>query len=148
MRWGRAADLLLCAHFWAPNAPVYLSEEDLARPDLRIKMIGDVTCDIKGSVKSTLRAATHDAPYYDYNPATCQEEPAFSREGNITVMAVDTCPNALALDSSAYFGEALTQHALRPLLNRQPSTVVDGGTILREGKLTRKFDYLNNWITL
>lgn len=148
MRWGRAADLLLCAHFWAPDAPVYLSEADLADPTLRIRMIGDVTCDIKGSIQSTLRAATHDAPYYDYNPATCQEEPAFSREGNITVMAVDTCPNALAIDSSSFFGDALVNHVLRPLLNRTTSDVIDGGTILRAGKLTRKFDYLKNWITL
>ncbi len=145
MRWGRAADALLCAHFWAPDAPVYLSEADLADPTLRIRMIGDVTCDIRGSVKSTLRASTHDAPYYDYNPATQEEEEAFSSPSNITVMAVDTCPNALALDSSAYFGDALLPHVLRPLLNRTASPVIDGATILREGKLTPKFDYLKNW---
>ena len=146
MRWGRAADALLCAHFWAPDAPVYLSEADLADPTLRIRMIGDVTCDIKGSVKSTLRSSTHDAPYYDYNPATQEEEPAFASPSNITVMAVDTCPNALALDSSAFFGDALVTHVLRPLLNRTGSGTIDGATILRDGKLTPKFAYLENWV--
>ena len=61
-------------------------------------------------------------------------------------MAVDTCPTALAIDSSSFFGDALVNHVLRPLLNRTTSDVIDGGTILRAGKLTRKFDYLKNWI--
>ena len=93
-----------------PDAPVYLNEEELRNKDMRIRMIGDVTCDIKGSVKSTVRSSTHDDPYFDYNPITEDEEPAFSSAGNISVMAVDTCPNALAKDTSAYFGEMLIKH--------------------------------------
>ena len=78
MRWAKATDILICAHFWAADAPVYLSAEDLKNPDLRIRMIGDVTCDIMGSIQSTLRSSTHAAPYYDYNPVTEKEEAAFS----------------------------------------------------------------------
>ena len=68
LRWAQKTDVLLCCHFWEPEAPVYLSEDDLRREDVRIRMIGDVTCDIQGSVKSTIRSSTHDAPYFDYNP--------------------------------------------------------------------------------
>lgn len=142
MRWARQADVLVCAHFWAPEAPVYLSQEDLADPTLRIRFIGDVTCDIQGSIKSTLRASTHAEPYYDYNPATGQEEPAFSNDSNISVMAVDTCPNALALDTSAYFGDMLMQHVLTPLLKREHSNIIQRATILEDGKLTPHFAYL------
>lgn len=144
-RWAKSTDVLLCGHFWAPDAPVYLSEEDLARPDLRIRMIGDVTCDIQGSIKSTLRSSTHDEPYFDYNPATRQEETPFSAPDNITVMAVDTCPNALAMDTSAYFGEMLVQHVLTPLLNHQDNPVLQRSTILEKGKLTPRFDYLQDF---
>ena len=143
MRWARCADVLLCAHFWAPDAPVYLSADDLKDPSLRIRMIGDVTCDIQGSVKSTLRPATHEEPYYDYNPLTGGEEPAFSNMSNITVMAVDTCPNALAMDTSAYFGEMLMQHVMPGLLSGNHGEVVQRGTILRNGQLTPRFDYLD-----
>jgi len=142
MRWARQADVLVCAHFWAPEAPVYLSQENLADPTLRIRFIGDITCDIQGSIKSTLRASTHTEPYYDYNPITGQEEPAFSNDSNISVMAVDTCPNALALDTSAYFGDMLMQHVLVPLLKREHSNIIQRATILENGTLTPKFNYL------
>lgn len=145
MRWGMAADLLICAHFWAPEAPVYLSEEDLRHPQLRIKMIGDVTCDIQGSVKSTLRSSTHDEPYFDYNPQSATEEEAFSSNNNITVMAVDTCPNALAMDTSAYFGDMLIQYVMPGLLSGNHSEVVLRGTILDKGKLTPRFAYLEDF---
>ena len=142
MRWARKADVLVCAHFWAPEAPVYLNQENLADPTLRIRFIGDITCDIQGSIQSTLRASTHAEPYYDYNPITGQEEPAFSNDSNISVMAVDTCPNALALDTSAYFGDMLMQHVLTPLLKREHSNIIQRATILENGTLTPKFNYL------
>ena len=145
MRWARKADVLVSAHFWAPEAPVYLSQEDLADPTLRIRFIGDVTCDIQGSIKSTLRASTHNDPFYDYNPATGQEEPAFSNDSNISVMAVDTCPNALALDTSAYFGDMLMQHVLTPLLKREHSNIIQRATILENGALTPHFAYLQSF---
>lgn len=144
-RFAKVSDLLICCHFWAPNNPVYLAAEDFVRPDFRIRMIGDVTCDIMGSVKSTLRSSTHDDPYYDYNPATREEEPAFSSERNITVMAVDTCPNALAMDTSAYFGEMLMKHVFTPLLKGEHSPVVEGSTIVENGELTAKFAYLKDF---
>ena len=144
-KWARQADVLLCGHFWTPEAPVYLSEEDLRAEDMRIRFIGDITCDIQGSIRSTLRPATHEAPYYDYNPATGLEEPAFSNENNITVMAVDTCPNALALDTSAYFGDMLIQHVLPELLEGKSSDVIRRGTILEKGLLTPHFDYLESF---
>ena len=145
MRFARKTDVLICAHFWAPDAPVYLTEDDFRDPGMRIRMIGDVTCDIKGSIKSTVRPATHDAPYYDFNPTTELDEPAFSSEKNITVMAVDTCPNALAMDTSEYFGKMLTEHVFEPLLKGEHSAVIDRSMILKEGRLTEKFAYLKRF---
>ena len=145
MRWAKKTDVLVCAHFWGPEAPVYLSEEDLRNKDLRIRMIGDVTCDIKGSIKSTVRPATHDDPYYDYNPMTEQDATAFSSPNNISVMAVDTCPNALAMDTSAYFGEMLTKHVFDPLLKGAHSDVIDRSMILKNGQLTLRFAYLKDF---
>ena len=145
LRWARQTDVLVCAHFWGPDAPVYLSEENLRRDDMRIRMIGDVTCDIKGSIKSTIRPATHADPYYDYNPVTEQEELAFSSPDNISVMAVDTCPNALAMDTSEYFGEMLIQHVFEPVLSGKSSDIVNRSMILKNGKLTPRYDYLTEF---
>lgn len=145
MRWAKATDILICAHFWGPDAPVYLSEDDLRCKDMRIRMIGDVTCDIKGSIKSTVRPATHADPYFDYNPATELDEPAFSSDKNISVMAVDTCPNALAMDTSEYFGKMLMQHVFEPLLKGEHSNVIDRSMIVKNGELTPRFDYLTDF---
>lgn len=145
MRWAQNADILISAHFWAPDAPVYLSEEDLKNASLRIKMIGDVTCDIRGSIKSTLRSSTHAEPYYDYNPVSSKEENAFSSDNNITVMAVDTCPNALAIDTSAYFGDMLVKHVFEPLLKQEKSEIIERATILKNGRLSARFSYLEDF---
>lgn len=145
MRWGRHADILVAAHFWNPQAPVYLTVENLADPDLKIRFIGDISCDIQGSIQSTLRASTHDEPYYDYDPETASERPPFSSERDITVMAVDTCPNALAADTSAFFGERLIEHVFTPLLERKHSDVIERATILENGRLTPAFEYLTSF---
>ena len=147
MRWAKYTDVLICAHFWAPNAPVYLSAEDLRSSDNRIRMIGDVTCDIMGSIKSTIRPATHAEPYYDYNPLTEKEEPLFTNKDNITVEAVDTCPNALPMDASEFFGSMLIPHVFTPLLegHGEDSKVIERATIVKNGKLTDHFSYLTDF---
>ena len=58
-------------------------------------------------------------PFYDYNPMTQTEEKAFSDIDNITVMAVDTLPNALAIDTSRYFGEMLSEHVFPLILKNR-----------------------------
>lgn len=146
MKYGCKADVYLSCHFWNPQAPVYLSAEDLRNPDLHLQIIGDITCDIKGSIMSTLRSSTHDEPYYDYNPFTEKEELPFSSSNNISVMAVDTCPNALALDSSNYFGERLIECVFNDwLATGTPNDIVSRSTILRKGGLTERFSYLTNF---
>lgn len=145
MRWAKYTEILLSAHYWAPEAPVYLSKEDLKSAENHIRVIGDVTCDIMGSIKSTVRPATHANPYYDYNPITESEEPLFSNEGNITVMAVDTCPNALPMDASKYFGDMLIPYVFEPLLKGEASKVVERATIVSKGELTERFFYLTDF---
>ena len=147
MRWAKYTNVLICAHFWAPNAPVYLSAEDLRSSDNRIRMIGDVTCDIMGSVKSTIRPATHAEPYYDYNPMTEKEDPLFANKDNITVEAVDTCPNALPMNASEYFGNMLIPNVFKSLLEGQgeKSKVIARATIVKDGHLTDHFSYLKDF---
>lgn len=148
IKWGTHADILLSCHFWSNLAPVYLELNDFIAHSLKIKVIGDITCDIQGSIKSTLRSSTHDVPFYDFNPKTLKEEPAFSSNDNISVMAVDTCPNALALDTSAYFGDMLIQNVIIPILdgNLMNDKVIQRGMILDNGKLTRNFLYLQHFV--
>lgn len=146
-RFYRVSDILISCHFWAPEDPVYLSEDDLVNPMNRIKVIGDITCDIQGSIKSTLRSSTHADPFYDYNPITQSEEKAFANINNITVMAVDTLPNALAIDTSRYFGEMLSEHVFPLILrNRLNASLIEGATIVKNGRLTERYLYLKDFV--
>lgn len=146
MKFAKTSDVLISAHFWGADDPVYLSQNDYRSDEFSLKMIGDITCDIMGSIKSTLRASTHDSPFYDYNPQTEKEEKAFSSPNNITVMAVDTCPNALAIDSSSYFGDMLIEHIITPLLNRERGGIIERATIVEDGNITSNYSYLNEFI--
>ena len=90
--------------------------------------------------------STHDEPFYDFNPTTMDEEPAFSNDNNISVMAVDTCPNALALDTSAYFGEKLSEYVFPLILEgKLDHPILSRATILSKGKLTEKYSYLKKY---
>ncbi len=147
IKFAKHTDILISCHYWDPKAPVYLEQEDYNKYSLPIKMIGDITCDINGSIKSTVRSTTHTEPYFDFNPLTCEEEKPFSSEKNITVMAVDTCPNALAIDASKYFGDMLVEYVFKPLLHDTIDEVamIRRATIVRDGKLTDKFSYLEDF---
>ena len=148
-KYAYSSEILLSCHFWDPSQPVYLDEELLKDKNLSIKIVGDVTCDIKGSILSTIRSSTHDEPFYDFNPTNMSEEPAFSNMNNITVMAVDTCPNALALDTSSYFSQKLSEHVLPLLINRELNhPILERATILSNGELTKKYSYLKRYAGL
>ena len=62
-------------------------------------------------------------------------------------MAVDTCPNALAIDASEYFGEMLIPFVFEPLLSgtADTSSVINKSTIVRDGRLTELFSYLEDF---
>ena len=60
-------------------------------------------------------------------------------------MAVDTCPNALAIDASIYFGDMLSKYVFEPLIQGRISDVIDRATIVRNGELTPSFSYLDSF---
>ena len=63
-------------------------------------------------------------------------------------MAVDTLPNALAIDTSSYFGEALSKYVMEPILkgNLDSDPVIERATILKNGELTERFSYLKDFV--
>ena len=144
-RFCSQTDLLIAAAYWDPKAPALFTEEDMKRDDFRISVIADITCDIDGSVPSTKRAATIDDPVYDYNPATSKIEPAFSSPKNVSVMAVDNLPCEVPRDASISFGKDLTEKVIPHLLNDKEE-IIAKATIVKDGKLTDQYSYLNNFL--
>ncbi len=142
----RITFILVTGHFWDPKSPVFLTKEDMRRPDFRISVIADISCDVNGPIPSTLRATTISDPFYSYNPHLEIEEPAFTRPTNITVMAIDNLPGELPRDASQDFGEMLMGSLMQDLLTDNESPMVTRATILKNGALAEKYSYLNTYL--
>ncbi len=138
-------DLLICAAYWDPQAPVLFSAADTRSPDFRISVIADVSCDINGSVPVTRRTTTIQDPFYDYNPETDREEAPFSGDRNITVMAVDNLPCEVPRDASFDFGNTLIEKVLPCILGDDPGEILKRATITSNGALTERFSYLQDF---
>lgn len=146
LKYAKAADLLIAGAFWDPAAPVLFKKEDILRPDFKIKVIADITCDIEGSIPSTKRASTIENPLYDYNPSDDKEEPALREEGNITVMAVDNLPNELPRNASEDFSRELVENVLPYLITEDKDNIISRATITKDGRLTQQFAYLKDYV--
>lgn len=138
-------DLYMPCHFWDPASPVLIDRRDMQEPGFRIKVIADISCDINGSIRSTIRASSIDNPFYGYHPGTGRETSAFNPD-SITVMAVDNLPGELPRDASEDFGRMLMDRIIPALLEEDSQGIISRATILKEGKLTLRFSYLRNYL--
>lgn len=139
-------DLLIGAAFWDPKAPVLFSPEDTRRPDFRVKIIADITCDIDGSIPTTRRSSTIDDPFYDIHPHSFEIKEPFSGDDHISVMAVDNLPCELPADASHDFGKNLTEKVLPFLAGEDPDGIIERASITKNGQLTERFLYLQDYL--
>jgi saccharopine dehydrogenase (NAD+, L-lysine forming) len=142
----RVTDILITGHYWDPRSPIFFSREDMKKPDFRISVIADISCDVNGPIPSTVRATTISDPFYAWNPYTETEEPAFSRQTNITVMSIDNLPGELPRDASLAFGNMLMSNVLHDLLTETESPMIERARILKNGCLTPRYSYLNEYL--
>ncbi|MGB3464791.1 MAG: NAD(P)-dependent oxidoreductase [Cyclobacteriaceae bacterium] len=146
LKYARVADILIASAYWDPKAPVLFTVADVVKNDFNIKVIADITCDIEGSIPSTKKPTTIDDPVYDFNPTQDEVEPAFNEEGNITVMAVDNLPCELPRNASTDFGEMLIENVLPGLIGKDEKHIIKNATIAKDGKLTEKYSYLQDYV--
>ena len=105
------ADMLITGHYYAPNSPVLLSQQDLQNQLFNIKVIGDISCDINGPIASTIRPSTIDEPIYGYNCISGLED-NYMKNNVLVVMAVDNLPCSLPKDASIDFGQVFINQVL------------------------------------
>ena len=146
-KYARVADLLIAGAYWASNAPVLFTRQDAVKPDFKIRVIADITCDIEGSIPSTKQPATIEHPIYDYNPTDDLVEPPLKDEGNITVMAVDNLPGELPRSASEDFGRELIDNVLPHLLGNDTRKIIQRATLTNDGNLANKYEYLQNYVS-
>jgi saccharopine dehydrogenase (NAD+, L-lysine-forming) len=146
LKYSYQADILIAGAFWDPHAPVLFTKEDLKDSNFKTKVIADITCDIEGSIPTTLRPTTIDDPFYDYSLDSFSEVEPFSSANNITVMAIDNLPNELPRNASQDFGSELINNVLPLFAEGDEEEVLERATICKDGDLTGKYKYLESYV--
>lgn len=140
----KSCDLLITAHFWDGRAPELFTKDQMKLPDFHISEIADITCDINGSIPSTLKASSIAEPFYGYNPLTEQTDIPFSKNA-VTIMAVDNLPCELPRESSEDFGKEFIERVMPFLLGADKEKMIERATIVKDGKLTPPYEYLRDY---
>jgi len=96
--------------YWEPKYPRLVTVESAQRlytggqPKLRV--IGDISCDVGGGVEITVKATELDDPIYVYDTETGSILSGVEGSGPV-MMAVDILPSELPREASAYFSNIL-----------------------------------------
>jgi alanine dehydrogenase len=144
------------AIYWDPNCPVFLPRkvlEEMQTKETKMLIIGDITCDINGSVQATIKATYPDHPVYIYNALTNTESDGYSGEG-IAVMSVDNLPCEFPKEASDTFSKALMPF-MEAMLKNDYSKPISGSSlpdeikkacITHQGKLEKDYVYLEEYL--
>lgn len=141
--------------YWAPRYPrlvtcAALRELYAAEPQPRLRVFGDISCDVEGSIQCTVRCTTLDDPVFVWDPESGQTSYGVEGRGPV-VLAVDNLPCELPAEASHSFGEVLSTWL--PALARadfsQPFGSLDlppelkRAVVAHRGELTPDYRYLS-----
>ncbi|MBN7814493.1 NAD(P)-dependent oxidoreductase [Algoriphagus pacificus] len=145
LKFAEEGEILISTHYWDPDAPKLFKLEEINNPDFMISVIADVSCDVHGSVPTTLKTTNILEPVFDVERETGEIIPAFGSQNSISVMAIDNLPCELPREASTDFGNQLIEWVIPELL-KDYSPILEGATIAREGDLTVEFIYLTDFV--
>jgi hypothetical protein len=139
------SDIYIPCHFWSSKSPYILTRETLLNEKNRLKVVGDISCDVNEPIACTIRPSKIGNPIYGYDPVQ-NTEVDFLSKGAIAVMAIDNLPCELPLDASEDFGNELIKHVIPKLLGDDPDAVIERASETNlDGKLMPSFKYLENY---
>jgi alanine dehydrogenase len=144
-RFTKVSDIVITGHFYGNDAPAILTREMLQSKDCKVKVVGDVSCDINGPIACTLRASTIAEPLYGYLPSEHKEVDVF-HPAAIVVMAVDNLPCELPKDASEGFGLMFMEHVIPAFFNGDKDGILERAKMTDKGKLTPRFSYLQDYV--
>ena len=147
-------DVLVNAIYWEPRYPRLVTREWAKRNFLpgrmpRLKVIGDISCDVEGSIELTVRTTQPDNPCYVYLPHEDAARDGLEGDGPV-IMAVDNLPCEIPRESSEYFC-AVLKEMVYPLASadwQSPLEALDlpaclkRAVIVHKGELTPGYRYL------
>ena len=150
--------ILMNCIYWDKQYPRLVTKE-LAKKmfeeekEPRLKVIGDISCDINGAIEFTVKATNIDNPTFVYDPKEDRIHDGLEGRG-IVVMAVDNLPCELPKESSTDFGKVLIEF-IPDIANADFSVEfehlklplpIKKAVILYHGKLTQDYKYIEKFL--
>ncbi len=151
-------DVLMNCIYWEPRYPRLLSKEEVRQmysggEQPRLKVIGDITCDIEGAIECTVKATEPDNPVFVYDPKADRAIDGVEGSGPV-IMAVEILPTELPRESSTYFSGVLKKYvpaiasadygASFPDLDLPPE--IKRAVIVHRGELTPDYRYIEQYL--
>jgi alanine dehydrogenase len=141
--YAAVSDILMNGVYWERGVPRLFEKKDAQKKSFKIQTIADIADDTDGSVPINLGDQTIEDPVYGVNRKTLKKTSPYL-PGSIDIMAVGNLPNELPRDASRYFGEQLIKYVFPDLLSGG-SPILEKATVVRNGNLTKHFEYLRNY---
>ncbi len=150
-----ALTVLVNCIYWEAKYPRLVTKAFLrelyGRPETpRLRVIGDVTCDVLGSIECNVKVTTPDAPVYVWDPQEDRAREGWSGRGPV-VLAVDNLPCELPAESSESFAAALGPFVpalleadwSRPFEALELPRELKDAVIAHRGELTPRYAYIS-----
>lgn len=129
----------------------YLKQLYADKEKPRLRVIGDISCDIEGSVECNLKWTEPDKPIYVYDPFEDKAIDGYEGNGPV-VLAVDNLPCEISKEASIYFSQVLKPFI--PEIVKADFSVdfgqcnlpppIKNAVIVYHGELTPNYRYLKN----
>ena len=150
-------NIFIHTRYWDNRYPRMVTKKmvnQLARKKpFRLEFIGDISCDINGSIELTYKVTDLDNSTFTYIPRKGEFVDGYKAEG-IAVLARDNLPVELPRDSSEDFSSLIKDyvyqiaaHGVRDITNHiaLPREVREA-VITQKGKLAKNFTYLKKYV--
>ncbi len=151
-------DVLVNCIYWDERYPklvtkAFLKKLFAEKKSPRLKVVGDISCDIEGSIEFTVKTTQPDNPVYVYDPIRDKITDGYKGRG-VVDLAVDNLPCELPRRSSIDFSHALKPFVpqiakadfsvdFRELALPKP---IKKGVILHHGELTPEYRYMQDFL--
>ncbi len=148
--------VLMNCVYWTDKYPRLVTKNYLEKnynKNSKLIAIGDITCDVNGSVECTELGTPIDDPVYIYNPVTGTHTMGHEGEG-LLIMSVDILPSELPRESSEFFSKELYPFIgsiaecdfSKPFEDIVLAEEIKRALILLNGEFTPNYEYLRKYL--
>jgi alpha-aminoadipic semialdehyde synthase len=151
-------DILVNCIYWTSKYPrivtkAWLKEQAAGGANLKLQVIGDISCDIEGAIEITNQATMPDKPCFTYFPQSDSFKDEITADG-LTVMAIDNLPCEFPKEASMFFSNVLKDFVAEIVGADFTKTFeeldlpypIKKALILHQGQLTKEYKYMEEFI--